>query len=418
MPVLPDDMSDKQIFFALEQSNRAIHELTKSSAKRTISDMMDVMTACIMFYCLCCFQGHQKDALEHLHSGLKILHQLDQDLDLEVDDLKVHPVSLKTLRTIFVTMDVQARGVMSRDMLEKWTRRPKRHFNEPPPKFVTFSQARYAFEALYHELIGFMQGLDVEPPTGPNAVDWIQSEFQHFQRAFDSLCILLDQFFANLSHATGREDRESILGIKLFREQIRVYLRLYAEFDTAKRTREIVWAVEDQDMKLILDLASELLGAPPDFNIPDGVEPEDYCPEDKRIESAPKIGVPIYSRPVFSSNSGMLSALWLVVSKSKSTAMRHRAITLMICFPRREGIWDGVVAARIAWEILRLEESAVDGVLGVDKSLRPETILECNKVRECAIRYVDPRVMEVELRSVKQWEAGPGSGGVKKYIAW
>ncbi|KAF2438999.1 hypothetical protein P171DRAFT_490451 [Karstenula rhodostoma CBS 690.94] len=163
MPVVPDDLSDKQIMFAIEQSNRAIRELTKSSTEKTISDMMDLMTACIMFHCLSCFQGHQAAALEHLHSGLKILHQLDQVLDHQTDDLDVYPVSLKSLRTIFVTMDVQARGVMSKEMLETWAKRPKRNFSRPPNRFVTFAQARYAFEALYHELIGFMQALDVEP---------------------------------------------------------------------------------------------------------------------------------------------------------------------------------------------------------------------------------------------------------------
>ena len=43
MPVVTDDVSDGQIAFAIEQSNRAIYELTRSSAQRTISDMMDVM---------------------------------------------------------------------------------------------------------------------------------------------------------------------------------------------------------------------------------------------------------------------------------------------------------------------------------------------------------------------------------------
>ncbi|KAJ4290511.1 hypothetical protein N0V90_010728 [Kalmusia sp. IMI 367209] len=418
MPVVPDDMSDKQILFAIEQSNRAIRELTKSSAQRTVSDMMDVMTACIMFYCLCCFQGHQSDALEHLHSGLKILHQLDRDFDRQTDDLEVHPVSLKTLRTIFVTMDVQARGVMSKEMLETWAKRPKRNFNRPPSSFVTFSQARYAFEAVYHEMMGFMQALDVDPPTRPDAAEWICGEYQQFQREFDALSILLDQFLARLSNVTAQEDRESILGIKLFREQIRVYLRLFKGFDSAKRTREIEWCVEEQDMRVMLDLACELLRAPSDISVPAGARPEDYYPDVTDPEFASKMEIPAYSRPIFSSNSGMLSALWLVVSKSKSSALRRRAIALMLDFPRREGIWDGVVAGRIAWEILRLEEAAVDGVLGVDVEQRVETIADCNKVRDCAIRYVAPRVMEVEFRSLKQWEAGPDARGVKKIIAW
>lgn len=417
--MVPDDLSDKQITFAIEQSNHAIRELTKSSTERTISDMMDVMTACVMFYCLCCFQGHQAAALEHLHSGLKILHQLDQVLDRDTDNLGVHPVSLKTLRAIFVTMDVQARGVMSKEMLETWAKRPKRNFSRPPNRFVTFAQARYAFEALYHELIGFMQALDVDPPpAGVDPLDWVQSEYEMFQREFDALNICLDQFLTQLSQITAQEDRDCVLGIKLFREQIRVYLRLFEGFNPVKRTRELEWCVEEKDMRVMLELACELLRAPPDVSVPAGAQPDDYYPDTTGLEYDAKRDIPAYSRPVFSSNTGLLSTLWLVVSKSTSSTLRRRAVALMLDFPRREGIWDGVVAGRVAWEILRLEETAVDGVLGANPDQQAETIADINKVRDCSIRYVAPRVMEVEFRSLSQWKAGPQARGLKKLLAW
>jgi hypothetical protein len=437
MPVVPDDLSDKQIMFAIEQSNLAIQELTKSSTERTLSDMIDLMTACVMFYCLCCFQGHQSAALEHLHSGLKILHQLDQVANCETDDFDIHPVSLRTLRAIFVTMDLQARGVMSKDMLETWAKRPKRNFARPPTKFVKFAQARYAFEALYHEVIGFIQALDVEPPPPEvDASEWIQSGYEQFQGEFSALSICLDQFLARLSHITAPEDHDSVLGInvglvhpisckqaltpilQLFREQIKVYLRLLKGFDPVKRTREIEWQVREEDMRTILDLACELLRAPPHVSVPAGARPDDYYPDTTDPEFDTKKDIPAYSRPVFSSNTGLLSALWLVVSKSKLSALRRRAVALMLDFPRREGIWDGVIAGRVAWEILRLEETAVDGVLGVNPDQRTETIQDVNKVRDCSIRYVAPRVMEVEFRSLSQYKAGPQTRGIKKLLAW
>jgi hypothetical protein len=418
MPVVTDDVSDGQIAFAIEQSNRAIYELTRSSAQRTISDMMDVMTACIMFYCLSCFQGHQANALEHLHSGLKILHQLDQSLDHATDAMAIHPISLKTLRAIFVTMDVQARGVMGKEMLENWVQRPNRNFNGPPPQFVTFSQARYAFEVLYHEIIGFMQALDVDPPRGPDAPAWLWREYEQFQAEFDGLSARLDEFLARLSHITAPEDQESVLGIKLSREQIRVYLKLFRGFDPKKRTREINWQVEEESMVIILNLACELLRAPPDVSEPAGSRPEAYYPAKTDPEYGTGSDIPAYSRPVFSSMSGLLSALWLVVSKAQSSTLRRRAIALMLDYPRREGIWDGVLAGRVAWETLRLEEMAVDGVLGADPNGHAEMIPDCNKVRDCNIRYIAPRVMEVEFRSLAQWEMGPTARGIKKVLAW
>lgn len=421
VPVVPDDISDKQIAFAIEQSNRSIQELTRSSSRWAVSDMMDVMTASVMFYNFCCFQGHQAMALEHLRSGLKILNQLDQTLDCDTDDLENHPVSLKTLRAMFVTMSVQARGIMSKESLASWVPRPKRkNRNHSPARFVTFTQARYALEALWHEIFEFMQSLDVDPPRDAGASEWLQCEHRQFQSEFDALSVSLDDFLGRLSHITAQEDKESILGIKLYREHVRAFLRLFKGFDEVKRTREIEWHVEEESMTTIVDLASELLGAPPDITggVPAGARLQDYYMDTTDTAYATTTGVRAYSRPVYSSGAGVLSALWLVVSKSQSSTLRRRAIALLLDFPRREGVWDGVVMGQIAWETLRLEETAVDGVLGANAEQRAESIAECNKVRECSIRYVAPRVMEVEFRSLKQWEAGPGERGVVKVLGW
>jgi hypothetical protein len=54
----------------------------------------------------------------------------------------------------------------------------------------------------------------------------------------------------------------------------------------------------------------------------------------------------------------------------------------------------------------------------VNLGQRTETIQDINKVRDCSIRYVAPRVMEVEFRSQSQYEAGPQTRGIKKLLAW
>lgn len=421
MPVVPEDTSsDRQLQFALQQSNRAIQELRKSSSRRelTLSDSIDTMTACILFYCISCFQGHQSEALHHLRSGLKMLHHVDAHLAARREDISHHPISLDTLRTMFVTMDIQARGIMADEELSKWEPQPRRNFILPT-SFKTFAQARYYFEAIYNDLLAFMQGLDINPPTSPDAIQAVLDQYQRYQREFDEMSTCLDMFLARLSHVTNQEDRESILGIRLFREQVKVFLRVYKGFDGNKHVREIDWHVDENSMAVILDLASELLKAPADLSIPAGAVPEDYYPCPADLEHVSNLAIPAYSRPVFSSNSGMLSGLWLVCARAKSPALRRRAIALMLDYPRREGVWDGVVAGRIAWESLILEETALEGELGARRGRlepRSEYIPESNKVRAVEITYVDQRAMRVEFRSVKQYEAG--QRGVTRLIAW
>lgn len=420
MPVVPDDTSDKQLHFALQQSNRAIHELSKAPIGDTLSDRIDMMTACILFYCLACFQGHQSVALEQLKSGLKLLHDVDENFALGTDQYDEHPISLSTLRAMFVTMDVQARGIMSDEQIRHWGPQPKRKFAVPPANFKTFAQARYYFESVYTEILAFMQNLDIHPPTAPEASQYISERYQHFQRQFDVMSARLDEFLAQLSNITSHEDRESILGIRLFREQVKVYMRVFKGFDGQKKVREIDWHVDEHEMVVMLDLASELLKAPADLTVPAGAVPEDYYPAPTdSLENVSQMDIPSYSRPVFSSASGLLSGLWLVCSRAKSSALRRRAIALMLDFPRREGVWDGVLAGRVAWESLILEETAFEGQLGVRRGRlepRSEYIPDCNKVRAVEIKYVEPRVMQVEFRSVKQFESG--QPGVIKRIAW
>jgi hypothetical protein len=418
MPVVPDENSDTQLQFALQQSNRAIQELRKSPIRRSISDSIDMMTACVLFYCLACFQGHQGMALVQLRSGLKILSEVDHSLS-NGENLDHHPINLTTLRAMFVTMDVQARGIMSDEDLSGWVPHPKRNTLSPPAKFKTFAQARYYFESTFVDILAFHQQLDVNPPTDPSAVQQIHEQHLEHQRQSQEMSDRLDEFLTQLSHITSEEDRESILGIRLFREQVKVFLKLFKGFDGTKQVREIDWHVDEQDMGVILDLASDLLKAPADLSIPAGATPESYYPFPSDVENLSQMELPAYSRPVFSSSSGILSALWLVSSRAKSASLRRRAIALMLDFPRREGVWDSVIAGRVAWESLVLEETAMDGELGVRRGrldARSDYIPDSNKVRSIEIRYVAARVMEAEFHSVKQYEAG--ESGVKKLIAW
>lgn len=426
MPVVPDDNSDMQLRFALQQSNRAIQEMNRAikeiikvPGRKSIADKIDMMTFCVLFYCQACFQGHHTMAIEHLRSGIKILREVDEDLAAGVKDLSEHPISLNTLRTMFVSMDVQARGIMGDEALRTWGPQPKRNFAVPQTSFKTFAQARFYFEAALNDVLAFMQGLDIDPPKTEDAIQDIRATYHRLQRQFDEMSVRLDYFLAQLSHANSQEDRESILGIRLFREQVKVFLRVFKGFNGDKHIREIDWHVDENDMETILALASELLKAPPDLSVPAGAVPGEYYPSQADLEHISNMEIPSYSRPVFSSFSGLLSALWLVTSRANSSAIRRRAIALLLDFPRREGVWDSVLAGRVAWESLMLEETALEGELGARQGrLEPRShyIPDCNKVRAVEIIYVGPRVAQIEFRSVRQYEAG--QPGVIRYIAW
>ncbi|KAF1951331.1 hypothetical protein CC80DRAFT_496151 [Byssothecium circinans] len=416
LPVLPDDARDQQLVFAVHQSTLALEALGKST--QTLSDSKDLLTTSILFYCLSCFQGHHDAAIEHLRSGLRILWHVYHNFDITKEHLDYHPISLSTLRAMFVTMDVQARGIMSDAFISTWEPQPPRNFLVPT-SLKTFTQARYYFETVFSDILTFIQGLDHRPPAGPEEARRLYAQVQVFREDVNRLSETLDGFLAQLSPMTSQDNRQSILGIRLHREQIKIHLRTFKGFDEGNLTRKVGWHVDEQDTGLLLDLAAELLQAPPDLTIPEGAVPEDFFPSPAGVEQINLMEIQSCARPVFSSNSGVCSALWLVTSRARSSALRRRAIALMLKYPRREGVWDSVLAGRVAWERLVLEETALDGQPGVRRGrLEPRNgyIPDCNRIRSIAVDYIGSRLGKVEFRSTKQYEMG--ARGVTKLIAW
>ncbi|PSN59960.1 hypothetical protein BS50DRAFT_640402 [Corynespora cassiicola Philippines] len=417
MPVVPEDIDDRQLRFALQHTNRAIQEIVKSPVRKTVADSINMMTSCILFYCLECLQGHQKTALGHLRSGLNILRELDEDIAAGLEDPRDHPILLSSLRAMFVNMDSKARGIMGEEMLSSWVRHPKRDFKARPTAFKTFAQARYYFEATYNDLLAVLQGLDVTPPTTEEGFAAVKSEYRRFERDFREGSERLDQFTSQLSPQLSQGDQQVILGIRLLQSQIRVYLRVYRQFNKGMGIRAIDWHVEEHEMAGMMDLASQLLGAPPDLAVPAGAKPEDYYPSpaDRARSAAAEAAaaaaeIPSHSRPIFSMGSGLLSALWMVTSRAKSSALRRRAIAMLLDYPRREGIWDSVLAGRIAWEVLVLEETAEDGVPGMHKDQTTRNaeapLPNGNEMQAVDINYTGNREALVEFRTMKHVEAG------------
>ncbi|KAF2469330.1 uncharacterized protein BDR25DRAFT_48249 [Lindgomyces ingoldianus] len=413
MPVVPDDASDKQLRFALQQCNRSIQEVIKSPARKTIADKINMMTCCILFDCLACIQGHQSIAFDHLRSGLKILKEVDDELAAGIQDGTAHPVSLSSLRTMFVDMDTQVRGVMSDDDLVSWEPQPKRDPIVHQTAFVAFSQAHSYLEAIFNDLLAFVQDMDVRPPTSDTQVQAARVEFRRLQSQYEAGNRLLEEF---LSLHPATVSTESRIGVGLIQTQVRILLiaQKYCE-----ERKEIDWDILEPEFQEILSLACELLGADPNCTLSSGAVPEEYYnfPAD-RASTLPTM----FARPVFSSGSKLLSGLWLASTRSRNPTMRRKAIGLMLEYPRREGVWDSILAGRIAWELNMFEESALNGDLCEfpEQSARnfPQTsnIPECNRVRDVLITYTGLRRADVEFRSKKQYEEG--ERGILRRFAW
>ena len=86
-------------------------------------------------------------------------------------------------------------------------------------------------------------------------------------------------------------------------------------------------------------------------------------------------------------------------------------------------MWDSVLAGRIAWEAIMLEEadtfermSPQERHANLEQSGNAPDIPDSNRIRDIAITYIGLRVATVEFRNVKQYKSG--LPGFQREIAW
>ena len=68
-----------------------------------------------------------------------------------------------------------------------------------------------------------------------------------------------------------------------------------------------------------------------------------------------------YYKATFTYDHGVIGPLYIVATKCRRRLMRRQAISMLLETPRREGIWDNIVAAKFASVIVQIEELGLEG---------------------------------------------------------
>jgi hypothetical protein len=66
-------------------------------------------------------------------------------------------------------------------------------------------------------------------------------------------------------------------------------------------------------------------------------------------------------RASFTFDVGIVGVLYIVATRCGDCVLRREAISLLLSKPRRECIWDNVVAARVATVVMLMEETGLQG---------------------------------------------------------
>jgi len=394
-PAVPDDPSDKQLRFALKQSNKAIREILVSSSTRSLEDKLTMMAACILFDCLSCLQGHQTVSLEHIRNGLRLLAEVEQEVAENADANGHHPVPLNSIRAMFISRNLQARSIMSNEALRHWEPHPKGGFPLDSTPFQSFTHARTYFESLLNNLLAMIQGMDMNPPADKSHLPAVMEGYEEMIAQFNTGTRLLDEFLEQqAANGVDREDR-AVLSLQLSQIHARFFLNSFKYWDG---TKEFDWDVDETYFMKMVELAGRILK--------DEINRTRLTPLDYQSATSS-----LPARPVFTPGTEVCGALWTVACRSRSHHLRRQAIHLLRTFPRREGVWDSTVAATIAETALGMEEAAALAELGSVEQIPREL-----RVRSCALTYLSLRSAKVEIRNFRQHMTG--QRGIVRYLKW
>jgi hypothetical protein len=400
--VFVPDISDQQVRSGVEQCNRAIQEIVKSS---DANDIMTMMTFCVLFNYFAWLQGHFVIASEHLRSGLKLLAEIDAG---KHPGKSLHPIGLESLRDILVSLDLQIRDIKSVDFLPYWASKPKGNSSELPQYFSTFEQANTIIARCYEENLSFLQAFD---RGSEEERDGSKPDLKRLISKFNKAFQLLDEFVTRPTTFLTDQQLRSLPLLELSRKQMDIYIRIYG---LQKKLGETVWDTLESEFAEMVDIAAKLLESTA-RNTPDydhgSPSSSDSLHSDMTSE-----------RPIITFGRGPVSALWMVAYRCRNPILRRRAIALLLKYPRREGFWDGKLAGLVGTQCMILEETACLKEIREIRNDPSFTIKKASdipddyRVRSIDFSESDREVTEVKILTMAQYRRG--EEGYTRSINW
>ncbi|KAM6509925.1 hypothetical protein FALCPG4_017561 [Fusarium falciforme] len=354
---------EQQERFILEQYNKAIACLRPHFAKtdRDASSTRMVLITCAIFVCLELLQGRYMEGQTHLENGLNLLSQLQADL--------------------------QSAGTQGLIVLGH------------PQESLNDSYLTEAFSRLYAQssLFGRVPGGCCKSKSYAIATVFADSTIQAPPPLFGSMSQArqhLDGLFNAIHCLTVQCPRESIVReapIELLDTQSRILtgLRLWQRAYKVSRLNltsqlnvrdALSYPLLTVYHTMAIVMATTCL-APPDESIFDSFEGSfvsvvsacEHLLEDAiAIIVADKAEGYCSGGFSFTADIGLIPPLYYTALKCRAPSLRRRAIRMLETATHKESIWNGAVAARIAREVVTIEEEGAS--VNVDRDhIPPDT---------------------------------------------
>ncbi|KAE8442853.1 hypothetical protein EG329_002595 [Mollisiaceae sp. DMI_Dod_QoI] len=368
---------------ALQHYGKALELLRRLPQKIDESSLRIILLSCLLTTCFENYIGNQDNALVAAYKGVEILNEyvsskewsrdystMIQNFLRVLDDEDSDLISTFARLGASILIFDQGRIKIPRKFLPLQLQRLPR-FPESPDRFESVREARIYCDMLlkktmmWRDATSQLQGANLstiefgesDPIVRAEKVDLFSKKTQtelescvketaRWIQAFQPL------FTATRKYPGSKEFRgASVLMIQFNSFKLCTDRPYPIGFE---RPSEMCFDEHLEDMIQSIDLARELL--------------ETYAIMTSR-------------KSVYMFDDGVVMGIFFVATRCRDCVVRRKAIQLLVRYPRREGLWDSMMAARVATWMMNLEEEGlIDGVV-------PET-------SRLSIARLDPNLAE------------------------
>lgn len=356
--------AESQRQFALQSYGKAIKRM-KDALSEPRQDMRTILIACLLFVAFESFHGNNNSAVQQAHGGIKLLNgwlpQWVRKDDQQLKGLRSpapHIIEDELVQA-FARLDTVA--IQSMDLPPipiHPTLKPEVSdiLRLMPETFWDIEEARMYHDLIWRTVIHFI--FWVYGWGGPVSFDQTKSPSQgqifegQSKRAF-----VRDLKHHPEMHAEAKRHSD-------------VLLRWSAAFETLFRQSRTPAGRKDFIGATVLRLHAKAgyisisggFADPLDFDRRKD-EYTEVCDLAEILTDSLKLREPD-QRAMFMLNGPLTGCLYIVATCSRDPDIRRRAIDLMLRQPRREGLWDSQLTARICQKVVEIEERGmVDGYI-------------------------------------------------------
>ncbi|KAJ5106854.1 hypothetical protein N7456_003529 [Penicillium angulare] len=359
--------------FTLFQYNKAIKQLVNIQPHTSPQTNDTFLIACVLFFCFECLQEHYRSAFQHAISGLKIIKQ-QQMLSNPSSLMYMPPKTIALLFTILDSQMLEIQGERSLAMELRPSMSSSQHLNYGiPQQACSVDELITSFQLVYNRFTRFETFCEsLEELSKSTSSDdladafYLKEEHTQISESLNSWMAVFDDWLRRQSpfEPPDQEKDTKIMILKIWRTLVDLLVQIDWPFT------ELAWDAHTAHFETIVALAEKMLDIPSTFFPPSSSVSIDTC-QSQRTVSLPSAGnnhspslPPLRPKPikpvssVFSLSLGIVTPLYLAVTRCRDSGIRYRALNLLIFCQRREGVWDSELAGRIAKHTIAIEESS------------------------------------------------------------